>query len=116
MCGPLLVYRGNAGGTLAMLGAMCGVLNSLAQLAKTHSVFDSDTCKAWSDVARLGNRTVALTFCLFHIVVQFPRIKGITHQRAAADQLKKEVGNSEFKEAWTSLPKCVRDAVEGFGH
>ena len=94
------------------LASLCAALDqaSLAEpwLAK-------DTVGKWTALARRGNETVACTFVLFHICVQWPKIRGQRNQQDAASELTEKLKASQFVAALSSLPKCLAASMAAFG-
>jgi hypothetical protein len=97
------------------LSALATSMLSMMALARATSLFDKqfvDQCMAEANCAL---RLVSVTFTLFHVKVQWPKLRGHKNQQAARATLLKQHDTSAFKESWTCLPKPLQDFVESFG-
>ncbi len=98
-----------------VLPALSGALAASAHVAQTHKLFPKPQLDAWEAAATLGNRTVSLTYALFNLCVVFPKVKGSVAQTQTATTLREGIQASDFKEAWSTLPACIRKAIDSFG-
>jgi hypothetical protein len=93
----------------------CAALLIPVTANKKHEIFPTTLAAEWYKVSDQGNRTVAVTFALFHICAVFPKTRGATLQVAAALSLKERIEQSDFKPAWSTLPTCVQNCITSFG-
>jgi hypothetical protein len=89
-----------------VLAGFCSTLQGMVDAAKSshgvHVLPEAEIRQA-SESARLGNLTVAVTYCLYHLCIAMPKLKGAKMVASASESLIKELGNS-FK----ALPDCMK--------
>ncbi len=97
------------------LAAVASCLSVAVTAAKPLGLWPKEFAEQCTDLVFRANRTVALTFALFHICVEFPKLRGQRNQLEAAKALKTRICSSEFEESWSSLPKCISACIDAFG-
>ena len=91
------------------LGDIVKLARDLDGMVPSEKVHVADkTCR---DALKL----VSLTFCLYHIKVTWPKVKGWRNQEAEREKLEKNISESSFSESWSCLPAPVQKYIKDFG-
>jgi hypothetical protein len=93
-----------------ILPDICAKLTQLADAAKpVHGVTPValTVVQDAREAAKAGNLQVAITYCLYHLTVTLPKLKGAKQKASAATALMADLGTT-FK----ILPKCMRAEIE----
>eukprot|EP00959_Pyramimonas_sp_CCMP1952_P465794 9488932-Pyramimonas_sp.AAC.1 len=78
-------------------------------------VISPDTIKAAADERRAALVLVSLTFTLYTIKVEWPKIRGYKQQETARLALESAHSKSAFGDSWDCLPVSIKNYVQSFG-
>ena len=95
------------------LGPVCKHTVAMVEVAQRNTMLPSSCTDVATVATKLGASTVSVTFALFHITVEFPKLGGEQNMQAAGLALKTQLSNSGG--AWKDLPQCLCAAIGSFG-
>ena len=97
---------------LGELGKCLDTIGGTCKKETAFDILDKSRIAEAEDLCHHATTTVACTFALFHICVQWPKIQGAGAKVASAEKLAKEL---QERKVWRFLPKALANHIQAFG-